>query len=82
MGHKMGKLRSGCYYCFKTLDPHDTSEHLRTFVECPNCKALYHELCFRQVQQCLRCGSDEVQAIQIAPPFLLSKVSEKNYRMH
>ena len=47
----------GCYCCFKSLDPKDSIKGLRVCVQCVQCGATYHEVCWRRHGVCSRCKS-------------------------
>lgn len=64
----MRATQFGCYYCFKTLDPKDKQDKLRTFVQCQQCGILYHEQCWHTAGHCPRCESDEAHPKNITSP--------------
>jgi len=59
------QTRSGCYFCFKVLDPQDVLEEFRTFVKCRDCGTLYHDSCIGQGKKCLRCDSAVFDITQV-----------------
>ena len=73
----MSSTRSGCAYCFKTLDPQDKGKELQTFVECRNCHTLYHTVCYTQIGKCVTCGGTEVVPIKVPSPFPLLSIIKK-----
>ena len=70
----MGARRLGCYYCFKTLDPQDQQEELRTFVKCNHCGTIYHTVCWRQCENCPRCGEGQSEPVDVSRPASLRTV--------
>ncbi len=65
----MSGIRHGCYHCFETLDPKDKRVEFRSFLECKNCRAHYHKVCWNKNEICLRCGHKFPHPIEIpAPP--------------
>ena len=60
--------RLGCKYCFKTLDPLQSDGDLDRFVKCRNCNAVYHEVCWRVIHNCLDCSGADVTTIDVVPP--------------
>lgn len=76
MKNRSENQRFGCYYCFKTLDPLDKTEDLRTFAQCVSCNAVYHESCIPQSKKCLRCGKTNFQAIKIQSPGQLYAITK------
>jgi hypothetical protein len=64
----MSSRRLGCYYCFKTLDSQDKKFERQTFIECSQCRATYHSICWDQMTQCLRCGYQQIHSIEVPLP--------------
>lgn len=72
----MAKIH-GCYYCFQTLDPHDSADGRKTFVKCRQCRRLYHESCWNLSEGCLFCRNQQATPFHIAEPPLLTVRSRK-----
>lgn len=60
--------RLGCKFCFKTLDPSEADGNLRTFIKCANCGALYHEVCWRDTQDCIDCAGTIGESVDVPDP--------------
>lgn len=60
--------QTGCYYCFKTLDPKDTNSKLQNFLQCSQCDLCYHTTCWKQTNQCLNCKNNQFRLLEILPP--------------
>lgn len=74
----MESKRLGCYYCFKTLDPHDKDEQKRSFVQCNDCETPYHTVCWNQNEECLYCNKKHSKPIQISPPPSFQEITKTN----
>ena len=72
----MSDSRLGCYYCFGTLDPQDKQEELRTFVKCNHCGTIYHTVCWRQCENCPRCGEGQSEPVDVSRPASLRTVAK------
>ncbi|MDW8300074.1 MAG: hypothetical protein RML95_12145 [Anaerolineae bacterium] len=54
--------RTYCLHCFRTLDPNDPDEPLRTFVRCTACGATYHAVCWQVATRCYHCNQTTTEA--------------------
>ena len=60
--------RRGCKDCFKTLDPNDPDEELRTFVKCTGCGAEYHAVHWERIGKCLACSGTAAIPLTVDAP--------------
>lgn len=69
--------RRGCKDCFKTLDPNDPDEGLRTFVKCTGCGAEYHAAHWQRNGKCLACPSTEALSLTVDAPRTLAGATKR-----